>query len=229
MKAGLPVAVAVLIAAAAVRPTPPARRAMVPASRSTRPRRWRAAATRDGRRGCEPAEVARWCDQLARAVRSGSTLTAAVRATAPPAGATTRVGAVQLALERGASLVVALGPARGVATEHPDDPHLDLALTVLRACAEHGGPPGEPIDRAAATLRARAADLADRRTHSAQARLSAVVMTVLPIAMLVLLVANSAGVRSALATPAGGLAITVGFVLNLGGWRWMRRIIEAHP
>ena len=98
---------------------------------------------------------------------------------------------------------------------------------MLRACAEHGGPPGEPIDRAAATLRGRAADLAERRTHSAQARLSAVVMTWLPIAMLALLLVSSASVRAAVTGPAGLLVVASGAILNFVGWRWMGRIIEG--
>ena len=52
-----------------------------------------------------------------------------------------------------------------------------LALGVLHACADLGGPAAQPLDRTASTLRARAADLADREVHSAQARLSAVVLT----------------------------------------------------
>jgi len=145
----------------------------------------------------------------------------AVRATSAPAHAPEAIGAVALALDRGASLTAALDAAAG------HDAELDLALTVLRACAAHGGPPGEPLDRAAATLRGRAADRAERRTHSAQARLSAVVMTWLPIAMLLVLLTTSASVRAAVARPTGGAVLVLGGALNLIGWRWMRRIIGS--
>lgn len=168
-----------------------------------------------------PDEIAQWCDEIARAARSGSTLTAAVRGARAPAALAAELAAIHLALDRGVPLAAAL--------EHAPAGNADaqLAFTVLRACAEHGGPPGEPIDRAAATLRGRAADLAERRTHSAQARLSAVVMTWLPIAMLALLLVSSASVRAAVTGPAGLLVVASGAILNFVGWRWMGRIIEG--
>jgi tight adherence protein B len=172
----------------------------------------------------EPAELAAWCDRLAHATRSGATLAGAVRATDPPTCPAVTVDAVVLALDRGAPLAVALDEAAGA---RPPNAHLALALTVLHACAMHGGPPAEPIDRAAAALRARAADLADRRTQSAQARLSAAVMTVLPVAMLVLLLVTSAPVRAAVVQPLGAVVLVLGAVLNVAGWRWMHRLIDG--
>jgi tight adherence protein B len=155
---------------------------------------------------------------MARVVRSGSSLTTAVRCTAPPAGCIEDVDQVVLALDRGSRLADAL-------ERSTTSPHVNLALAVLRACALNGGPPAEPLDRAAATLRGRAADAAERQTQSAQARLSALVMTTLPVAMLGLLLATSSSTRAATISPAGVAAVTVGGALNFGGWRWMRRII----
>ena len=168
----------------------------------------------------DPMQVAAWCDGLARAVGSGSTLVAAVREVEPPIGCTAAVGRVRLALERG----VALQDACAIDVDSVD---LRIALTVLRACAIQGGSPAEPISRTAATLRGRAADAAERRTQSAQAHLSAVVMTVLPICMLALLLLTSGPVRGFAASPIGLTVIAVGASLNLVGWRWMRRIIGA--
>ncbi len=129
------------------------------------------------------------------------------------------VGTIALRAERGLPLsdAVATVPSRG---------DLALVLTVIRACAMSGGPAAEPLDRAAAALRARSAELADRRTQSAQARFSAIVMTILPIALLGLLVMTSASVRGVIGTPAGSFVVLVGAALNLAGWRWMRRIID---
>lgn len=170
----------------------------------------------------DAASVAAWVDQLARAVRSGAALAGAIRDADPPAHHTATVDAIVLALERGAPLREAVDVDTG-------SRDLALALTVLRACATHGGPPAEPLDRAAAALRARAADAAERRTHSAQARLSAVVMTVLPVAMLVLLITASGSVRSAVGTSLGLTTLAVGAALNVAGWRWMRRLIDGGP
>ena len=169
------------------------------------------------------AEVAVWCEALARAARSGSTLIEAIRDVDPPASCRDAIDAVSLALARGRSMSAALDAVRS------PSPHLTLALGVLQACAHHGGRPAEPLDRAAATLRARAMAAAERRTQSAQARLSAVVMTVLPLAMLGLLLVTSSTTRQAATTPLGLLVIATGAVLNLAGWRWMRRIIVGRP
>ena len=164
------------------------------------------------------AEVAVWCEALARVVRSGSTLHTALRTTDPPPGCVGYVDDVVLAIRRGSRLGDALaGPS--------PSPHLDLAVTVLRACAVNGGPPAEPLDRAAATLRGRAADAAERQTQSAQARLSAIVMTVLPVGMLALLLVTSSTTRTATMTPAGATLVALGGALNFVGWRWMRSII----
>lgn len=166
-------------------------------------------------------EVAGWCDDLARATRSGSTLSNAIRCTAPPASFAATVEQIVHALDRGVPLRDALH-ASG-----PTSPHVDLALIVVRACADNGGPPSEPIDRAATTLRGREADAADRRTQSAQARLSAQVMTALPGAMLGVLWLTSGATRDAVATRYGLVLISVGVALNLIGWRWMRAIVNG--
>ncbi len=218
--------IAVMAVGAAVRPRPVPRRPVADAARLAGParpptpqrlRRWL------GRRRPRPvsaAEVATWCEGLARVVRSGSTLGTALRTCAPPAGCAGYVDDVVLALRRGSRLADAL-------SRPTPSPHLDLAATVLWACALNGGPPAEPLDRAAATLRGRAAAAADRQTQSAQARLSAAVMTILPIAMLMLLLVTSAATRAAVAAPVGAITVGIGALLNLGGWRWMQRIISG--
>lgn len=226
MSAAALAALAVVAAGFAVRPTPPHRdEATAPRAAPARP--W-PGAPRLGQRPAVPGpdDVARWCTDLARATRVGVSLTAAIRDTAPPAAAADAVAELALALDRGAGLASALAQTAERCADHPD---LQLALTVLRACAEHGGPPAEPIDRAAATLRARAADLADRRTHSAQAQLSARVMTLLPVAMLAVLLITSAAVRAVLVQPVGVLVVAAGAALNVAGSRWMRRIIGGRP
>jgi tight adherence protein B len=167
----------------------------------------------------EPSVLAAWCDSLARALRGGATLRHALSTVEPPPSVAPPLAPALLALARGASVTAALAEVDGRSRD------LDLVLVVIRACAEHGGGAAEPIDRAAAALRQRAALAGERRTNSAQARMSAVVMTCLPGAMLVLLALTSRSVRAA-ATSAVGLAVIgVGIILNLAGWGWMRRLI----
>lgn len=217
MIAAVCTAVSVLAIAGALRPRPSARRltppVVTPQRRRTLPR------FRRGVNVPTADEVAAWCERLARVVRGGSTLAAAVSEVEPPESFRATVDDIVLALRRGTRLAdtVAMTTA---------SPHLNLAITVIRACAVNGGPPAEPLDRAAVALRGRAADAAERRTQSAQARLSAVVMTVLPLAMLALLLATSSTTRDAALSPAGLTAITIGGAINLVGWRWMQRIVR---
>lgn len=218
----------VLLVGVGLRPRPVARRPIEQASHAPtlvgegiRPQRRRRLRLPTARAATPAAEVAAWCDRLGRAVRGGTSLAAAIMETPPPPTHVETVVQVRLALDRGRPLSDAIEVS---ATGSND---LDLALLVLRACARHGGPPAEPIDRAAAALRARAAAVEDRRTQSAQARLSAVVMTLLPLAMLLVLVISSASVRSTLTTPVGIVVVTGGLLLNAIGWRWMRRIIDG--
>jgi tight adherence protein B len=167
-----------------------------------------------------PEEIAGWCDALARDVRSGASLGAALRSVGPPDG--TSLVVIPHALARGRPLADALT----VTTPSPDE---HAALTVLTACAHHGGPAAQPLDQVAATLRRRAADAAERAVHSAQARLSALVMTVLPGAVLVLLLTTSPSTRATTGSPFGVAVVVLGLGLNLLGWVWMRRIIAGGP
>ena len=168
-------------------------------------------------------DVAMWCDEVSRIVRSGASLATALRSASPAPALAQVVAPIGLALDRGDSVA---GAARRVVADHSS---VDLALAVVRACAELGGPAAQPLDRAASTLRARAADLAERQVHSAQARLSAVVLTLLPGAALALLVATSEATRTAVMAPSGLTCVGAGAALNATGWWWMRRIIGRSP
>jgi Flp pilus assembly protein TadB len=168
-------------------------------------------------------DVACWCDDLARLVRSGSSLAAALRSASAGPALTPILAPIKLALDRGDSVA---GATRRVARHGAS---VGLALGVVRACAELGGPAAQPLDRTAATLRARAADLAERQVHSAQAQLSAIVLTLLPVAALALLLATSAPSRAAVVGPSGMLCLGAGAALNATGWWWMRRIIGRSP
>jgi tight adherence protein B len=167
----------------------------------------------------EPSALAAWCDALARALRGGATLRHALLTVAPPPPVAPHLAPVLLALARGASVTAALADVDARSRD------LDLVLVVMRVCAEHGGGAAEPIDRAAAALRQRAALAGERRTNSAQARMSAVVMTCLPGAMLALLVLTSGSVRTAATSKVGLAVVGFGIILNLAGWGWMRRLI----
>ncbi len=180
----------------------------------------RASARQRRRREPGPADVAVWCDELARDLRGGSTLRHTLTTVIPRDGTTAaRTEALRLALERARPIDDATAMTLGAGA------HLDLALAVIAATSEVGGSAAAAIDRVGATLRQRAADQAERRVHAAQARLSAHVMTAVPLSMLGLLLATDHDVRTVMATPVGATCLIAGLTLNGGGWWWMRRIV----
>jgi tight adherence protein B len=170
----------------------------------------------------EDDDVAAWCEQVARGVRAGHSLGHAVveAAAAAPAGATAFQPVVR-ALGRGRGLADALDEA---VVEGPSSAP-GLVVPVLGACAELGGPAALPLERVAATLHARSAEWAERQTNSAQARLSARVLSTIPVGVLALLSLAEPAVRSTLTTPTGLACVVAGAVFNLAGWCWMRHLI----
>jgi len=223
--------VAVVVAATALHPRPrrPVRDDTTPrsfgASRlhptiETMARSWRR--RRMLRRPPTPRLVAEWCDDIARQVRSGASLRdALVSATSADAGIERVVDTLRLAIDRGASVTDAVGRVDS------GGPHVQLALSVIGTASRVGGPSAAAIDRTAMSLRRRAAEIDDRSTHAAQARLSTHVMTALPLLMLTTLTVTDDGVRAVTVSPIGAACIGAGLALNLLGWLWMRRIMEA--
>jgi tight adherence protein B len=82
------------------------------------------------------------------------------------------------------------------------------------------------LERAAAVLRERRAWRAERVAQSAQARLSARILTILPLAVGLWAVLTSARVRAAyVSSPVPLVAAVAGVALDLCGLWWMRRIV----
>lgn len=221
LAAVIAITVAVAAVGAALRPVLVGGARTAPGAIATVPlgqRRWR------GTRHAPPSEVAmaEWCEHVARNVRAGSSLR---RAMEDAGGAVPHAapifGPVLGALDRGRGLRQALA-------ELDDDPSTatGLVVGVLGACSDLGGPAAAPLDRTAAILHARAAEREERLTASAQARLSARVLTVLPVGTLALLSAAEPRTRAALGTPAGATCLVLGGLANVVGWWWMRRVIE---
>jgi len=207
---------------------------------------WVEAVTRFGaarRRRPTPTaeEVATWCEALARQVRSGASLRRAVE-TVEPASAVLRrhLDPLRRQLTRGVALLAATagsgntaagsraaGTAAGptTVTWAGAGADLRLALDMIGVAADLGGSPAAALDRTASTLRRRATDRAERRSQAAQARISAHVLTVVPIVLLALLVLSDRSIRAAVTTPIGSACIVGGLVLNGAGWLWMRAVI----
>jgi tight adherence protein B len=167
--------------------------------------------------------LAESCDAIARALRGGRSLSAAVVESAERQGHPALVE-ISHAVTVGEQLPRAIDRA---AARSPD-PDVTLVIQVLAVAAEHGGSQAEAIDRAAATLRERAALRAERQAQAASARLSTRVMTVLPFAFTGVVAASDADVRDVLVrTPVGWTCLTLGIALNVAGRAWAKRAVAA--
>jgi tight adherence protein B len=162
-------------------------------------------------------DYAAMLDAVTRQVRSGSSLTSAL---IDAVDQSSPLGQVGHRLAAGSSLADAL------AEVVPIDADLALTVQALSASAHLGGPIAASLDEAAAVLRERVAARAERRAHGAQARLSARVLTIVPLAFAAWSVVASQPTREVyLSNTAGGICAVCGLALNVVGWKWMQRII----
>lgn len=99
-----------------------------------------------------------------------------------------------------------------------------LAATALALAAETGGSPARAVDGVAATLRARRALGEEIRALSSQARASAAVIALAPLAFGLLAGANDDRTSTFFRSPVGLVLLSVGLGLDaLGAW-WMSRL-----
>jgi Flp pilus assembly protein TadB len=134
---------------------------------------------------------------------------------------------VSAEVRTGSSFTVA---RRHALTTHPwcdrspgsdTDEHAALVHHTLHSVHALGGPGSVSLDAAASLLRERVSIHAEVAVHSAQARLSARVMTAVPVAFCAWSLASSASFRRAWLSPIGVVCAVCGGLCNLCGWWWM--------
>jgi len=182
-----------------------------PAARAvTRGKRWPAPGAAAS---TPPIDAAGWAavlERVAAEVRTGASLQAAI-------------AAVEALPVDAAGLASGGGPLATLAAGGDDAAY---ALHALGAAHDLGGQVAATLDNAAATLRERDAMRAEARAHSAPARLSAGVLTAVPLVFCAGNLATSPTFRAAWASTTGLVCAAVGAALNIVGWRWMRRTIR---
>lgn len=160
---------------------------------------------------------------VATEVRSGASVPAAVQTAL---GLHTDVLPV---LEAGLSRGLTLERALDELPERIDRDERWFAHS-LRLCHATGGAAADVLDRAVAVARERRAWAAERHAQAAQARLSARLLTVLPIGFAVWGLVSSAQVRRAyVSSPVVIACAVIGLSLNALGWWWMRHLTAGRP
>ncbi len=173
--------------------------------------------TRRRRRTTPPPTIDEWAallDAVSAEVRTGSSLSAAIGQA---------VGHCQ---PHGRVLTPTVTLASIDVAGSTPDANEAVVLHTLRAAHALGGPTAATLDAASALLRERALIRSEATAHSAQARLSARVLTAVPIAFAGWSALSSRTFRAAALSPLGLASTLAGGACNLFGWWWMRRIVE---
>lgn len=178
-----------------------------------------------------PSAIGDWLDAVARSVRRGDSASRALAIVPDDPALELRSAPLRLALERGSTVSEAAESwhrsAELDAHAARSTPLVAQCAAVIGCAAEVGGSLAEPIDRLAAAMRQRDQLDRERRVQGAQARLSAIVLTVLPLAVLAVLLIADADVRSVVVSPFGFAIVGAGVSLDaLGAW-WMHRIVTS--
>jgi tight adherence protein B len=177
------------------------------------------------RREATPDAMGSSVAAMAAAVRAGLSLPLALAYAAEEAEEPLRSELDEL-VER-----VRLGTPLDLALERWADRGGEDARLVAGALLLHrrtGGGLPAVLDRVAATLLDRAAARRELRSLTAQARLSGLVLGLLPVGFLLFLAATSPGdLAAVLAVPEGRAALAAGVLLELLAFAWIRRILGA--
>jgi tight adherence protein B len=185
--------------------------------------RWHGATRERTRRA---AQLPQALDALATSLRSGASLPVALdeAATSLDAPLGDELRALALSAARGRPVTAVLDDWT---TDHGDT-GTRLASTALVLATVVGSAPARAVDGVAATLRERLDLAAERRTLSAQARASALVLSAAPVAFaLVLMAADTPAAAFLLTTPAGWTCLAVGVTLDAAGAWWMHRLTKV--
>ena len=163
---------------------------------------------------------------LAATLRAGRSLEQAIASAgdeiAPPVGPSIRAISDRIALGTTLDASIAMW-ADEVAT-----PESRLIAGVLGLQRRTGGALAGPLDELAATLRARRSAARELRSLTAQARLSAAILGLLPIGFFLFLsTVSRRDIESAISTTAGGAAVALGVLLQGGAFLWIRSLLRA--
>lgn len=170
--------------------------------------------------------MANFLDAMSREMKLGRSLTSALLRTSPSyPQLATYIGPIALSCERGVSITEVLRASNATSVSTAVPTCIVFGIRAMWA-ATTGSAGALALDRAATTLRERAALRFERRAQSAQARLSVRILTWLPIAFLGWqLITNPLARWFLLASPLGWTLLVAGLGLNWFGRYWMNRVV----
>ena len=172
------------------------------------------------------AQLPEGLERVASALRAGlslpGALAAAGSATPLPLGA--ELTAIASAARRGQPLAAAVDDWAGAHASAP----VRMASAALAMGAEAGGAVARAVDGVAASLRERRSVAAEAGSLATQARASAALIAVAPLAFSLLVgVADPSAAAMLVRTPVGLACLGGGLALELAGGLWMRRIVRG--
>ena len=163
---------------------------------------------------------------LAAAVRSGASLAQAIRYAANEAAPPIKdeLARVVTDLDTG----VALDDALAAWADLRRSADTDLLVGALELHRRSGGDLPAVLDQVVATIRDRVSIAREVRSLTAQARLSAWILGLLPIGFFGFLwVTSRQDIQGALSTPAGLTCVVLGLALEGGAFLWIRSLLEV--
>lgn len=104
---------------------------------------------------------------------------------------------------------------------------LQMVIAAISAATASGSAVSPALNRAEQVLRRRADQRREITVASASARMSAMVLTVLPLVVLGVAAIASATVRAYATSTTGRLTIGIGMLLAGTGWWWIRRLTDT--
>ena len=164
-------------------------------------------------------------EAMARSLRSGASLPIAIQETSASVGPPLADGLGDIATIAGRGRPLSVAIDRWADATHGEG--VSLAAAALALGAELGGTAARSLDGVADTLRDRNAVRNEVRALSTQARASAAVIALAPVAFsAVVALADPSSVVFLVTSPFGLTCLVLGVALDaLGGW-WMRRIVR---
>lgn len=178
------------------------------------------ATVRVGSRGSARLDLADLLDAVARLVRTGTSVPAALVASVPESA---RLAPWLDDFLRRCRRGDATHGRHSVPAPRDREGRTAHRALVLAGASQHG-----PLEHGASIIRLERSLRAERRAAIAPVRASVRILTLAPVALLAWLLARSPEVRATVTgSPAGLGAVVAGAVLNLAGRSWMGRIVSG--